>query len=61
MNAWSDKAVEFFDDGTGGFKFLRVHQQEADELVRERALLREEAVKLGLADAKVVMQGSKIF
>lgn len=61
MNAWSDKAVDFFDDGTGGFSFLRVHQQEADGLVRERAMLREEAVELGLADSKAVMQGSKIF
>lgn len=61
MNVWSDKAVDFFDDGKNAFSFFRAHQQEADGLIKERALLRQEAVKLGLADPKMVMQESKIF
>jgi hypothetical protein len=61
MNAWSDKAVEFFDSGTGGMSFIGTHQQEATLLIRERATLRQEAIRLGLADANTRMQNSKIF
>jgi hypothetical protein len=61
MNAWSDRAVDFFDSGKGGMSFIRTHQQEASGLTRERASLRQEAIKLGLADPNKRMQNSKIF
>jgi Auxiliary Activity family 9 (formerly GH61) len=61
MNAWSDRAVDFFDSGKGGMSFIRSHQQEASGLTRERASLRQEAIKLGLADPNKRMQNSKIF
>jgi cellulase len=61
MNAWSDKSVEFFDSGTGGMSFISKHQTEATSLTNECAALRQEAIKLGFADASKKMQNSKIF
>jgi hypothetical protein len=61
MNAWSDRSVEFFDSGTGGMSFISKHQTEASSLTAERASLRQEAIKLGFADASKKMQNSKIF
>jgi len=61
MNVWSNKAVEFFDSGKGGMNFISAHQQEATALTRERASLRQEAIKLGLANPNTKMQNSKIF
>jgi hypothetical protein len=61
MNAWSDRAVDFFDSGKGGMSFIASHQQEASGLTRERASLRQEAIKLALADPNKRMQNSKIF
>jgi hypothetical protein len=61
MNAWSNKAVEFFDTNKGGFSFITNHQKEATVLTNERAQLRQEAIKLGLANPNQIMQNSKIF
>jgi len=61
MNAWSNTAVEFFDGGKGGMSFITKHQKEATALTNERAQLRQEAIKLGLANANEKMQNSKIF
>jgi hypothetical protein len=61
LNAWSDKAVVFFDTNQGGMNFITTHQQEATQLTNERARLRQEAISLGLANANVKMQNSKIF
>jgi len=61
MNAWSNKAVEFFDSGKGGGSFIGTHQKEATALTQERAQLRQEAIKLQLASPSVRMQNSKIF
>jgi len=61
MNAWSDRAVEFFDSGKGGMSFISTHQQEATALTQERANLRQEAIKKGLANSNMRMQNSKIF
>jgi len=61
MNAWSNQAVQFFDSGKGGMSFITTHQQEAKTLTQERAKLREEATRLGLANPSQKMQNSKIF
>jgi len=61
FTAWSDKAVAFFDSGTGGANFITVHQAEGNDLVKQRASLRQEAIAAGLADAKQPMQNSQIF
>jgi hypothetical protein len=61
MNAWSNKAVEFFDSGKGGKSFMSTHQQEATALTQERTKLRQEAIRLNLANPNVRMQNSKIF
>jgi len=61
LNAWSDKAVEFFDSNKGGMSFITTHQQEATVLTNERAKLRQEAISLGFASPNTKMQNSKIF
>ena len=61
MNTWSNKAVEFFDTNKGGMSFITTHQQEATGLTNERARLRQDALKLGLASPNDKMQNSKIF
>jgi hypothetical protein len=60
-NAWSDKAVEFFDSGKGGFQFFSEHQREATALMNQRDSLRKEAIALKLADPKIRMVRAKVF
>jgi len=60
-NAWSDKAVEFFDSGKGGLSFMTEHQREATALMNQRDTLRREAISLKLADPNIRMVRAKIF
>ena len=60
-NAWSDKAVEFFDSGKGGLSFMTEHQREATALMNQRDTLRREAISLKLADPNIRMVRAKVF
>jgi hypothetical protein len=61
FTVWSDKAVTFFDSGSGGANFISVHQTEGNDLVKQRAALRQAAIAAGLADPNQPMQNSQIF
>ena len=63
FDSWSDKAVSFFDGmmGASSATFMATHQQEATALQKDRTSLRQEAIKLNLADPNAVMQNSEIF
>lgn len=58
---WSNKAVTFFDSGTGGGSFITTHTTEATALTQQRTALRTEAISLGYAHKSAVMQNSQIF
>ncbi|KAF1810919.1 hypothetical protein P152DRAFT_475360 [Eremomyces bilateralis CBS 781.70] len=61
ITAFSDKAVDFFNGGGFSLTFFSRHEAEGKELVKQRAELRQEAIKLGLADPNEEMQNSEIF